>query len=222
MKFKLVNMPMFVPDGGGGNGGGSTGGNTSSGGGDNPDDDDDDDDDEKGNNNDIERLVQARLDKAMEEAKKEKARLEKELKKLRAEKLTADELKQLEDEQKEKELAEREKTIKEKENRFYAVGAIKKAGLDDGSATALKIVDLVMADDEATIEKNINSLKELVNKIVESKVAQRFKAGGREPGGGNEDDKGKGSDKKDKVAELLGKARAEQLNKSSEILKHYL
>ena len=56
---------------------------------------------------------------------------------------------------KEKALADREAAVKEAENKMYAVKAIKKVGLDDGSETALDILALVNAGDEETIDKNI-------------------------------------------------------------------
>ena len=113
--------------------------------------------------------------------------------------------------------------MKDKENRYYAVGAIKKAGLDDGSDTALKIVDLVMGENEEEINTKIKSLSELVNKIVDSKVNERFKAAGRNPNRrGSDDDDDDNGDSKNSIAELLGKSRAEQSKKSKSILDQYL
>lgn len=170
----------------------------------------------------IERLIKVRVDKAMEKANKDKSELEKQLEKLKREKLTAEEVKKLEDEKKAKDLAEREAALKEKENRYYAVSAIKKAGLDDGSDTALKVVDLVMGTDESEINNKITALKELVSKIVESKVNEKFKAAGRNPNSVGSTDADNEGNNKNMIAELLGKSRAEQAKRSQEVLSHYL
>ncbi|MCD8091041.1 MAG: DUF4355 domain-containing protein, partial [Clostridiales bacterium] len=177
---------------------------------------------DKGNNDpNIEKLIELRFQKAMAEEKKKSAALNRELEKMKKEKMTADELKKYEDEQRNTQLAEREKAITEKENRYYAVGAIKKAGLDDGSDTALKIVDLVMAEDTKGIDGKVSALNELVNKLVDAKVDAKFKAAGRSPNGGA-GGSGEGAKDKNSLAEKLGKQRAEQAKKSNEILKHYL
>ena len=160
----------------------------------------------------------------MEKANKDKEELEKQLAKLRKEKLTAEEVQKLEDEKKAKDLADREAALQEKENRYYAVSAIKKAGLDDGSDTALKVVDLVMGADESEINNKITALKELVSKIVESKVNEKFKAAGRNPNSreSNDEDDEDNNRGRNKIAELLGKSRAEQAKRSQEVLSHYL
>lgn len=230
MKYFKRFMPMYAADGGAA--GGSTGSNsagegtgTGKGESNKPTGADEGpskkDEGQKEDNkpDDIERLLQARLDKAMAEERKNNAKLTKEIEKLKREKMTADELKKYDDEKKANELAEREKAITEKENRYYAIGAIKKAGLDDGSDTALKIVDLVMGADNEEIDNKVAALNELVNKIVDSKVNEKFKGAGRIPNGGNNGDEGK---EKNTLAKKLGKQRAEQNKKSNDILKHYL
>lgn len=230
MKYFKRFMPMYAADGAAA--GGSTGSNsagegtgTGKGEGNKPTEADEGpskkDEGQKEDNkpDDIERLLQARLDKAMAEERKNNAKLTKEIEKLKREKMTADELKKYDDEKKANELAEREKAITEKENRYYAIGAIKKAGLDDGSDTALKIVDLVMGADNEEIDNKVAALNELVNKIVDSKVNEKFKGAGRIPNGGNNGDEGK---EKNTLAKKLGKQRAEQNKKSNDILKHYL
>ena len=236
MKYFKRFMPMYAADGGaaGSSTGGSsmvdgTGTGTGAGEGNKPTGADEGslkkdegrkEDNKPNDPNDLDRLLQARLDKAMAEERKKSSALQKELDKMKREKMTADELKKYDDEQKANALAEREKAITEKENRYYAVGAIKKAGLDDGSDTALKIVDLVMGADSEEIDNKVSALNELVNKIVDSKVNERFKSFGRVPGSsGTPDSEGKD---KNTLAEKLGKQRAEQNKKSNDILKHYL
>lgn len=139
----------------------------------------------------IEKKIQSAVDKAVHKYVRENKDLKNDLEKLRKEKLTAEELQKLEAEEKEKDLAEREAAIKAAENKLYAVKAIKQAGLDDGSETALDILALVNAADEAAIDTNIKALKALVDKLVKAEVEKTFKNHGRNPeksaGGGADD-----------------------------------
>lgn len=129
----------------------------------------------------LEKKIQQAVDRATNKLGNDNKALREELEKLRKEKLTAAELKALEDEEKEKNLAEREAAIKAAENKLYAVKAIKKAGLDDGSETALDILSLVNAGDTESIDANITALKALVDKLVKAEVEKTFKASGRKP-----------------------------------------
>lgn len=172
---------------------------------------------------DIDRLLQAKLDKAMAEERKKNASLTKEIEKMRREKMTADELKKYDDEKRDRELAEREQAIADRENRYYAIGAIKKAGLDDGGDTALKIVDLVLGKDSDEIDNKVSALNELVNKLVDNKVNEKFKSAGRIPNTGSANANTNTEDKKgNELAKGLGKERAELKKKSDSILKHYI
>ena len=127
----------------------------------------------------LEKKIQAAVDRATNKLGNDNKKLREELETLRKEKLTAEELKALEDEEKEKELASREAAVKAAENKMYAIKAIKKAGLDDGSEAALDILALVNADNEETIEANITALKALVDKLVKAEVEKTFKGKGR-------------------------------------------
>ena len=129
----------------------------------------------------LEKKIQQAVDRATNRLGNDNKKLKEELEKLRKEKLTAAELKALEDEEKEKDLAEREAAVKAAENKLYAVKAIKKAGLDDGSETALDILALVNAGDEESIDSNIKALKALVDKLVKAEVENTFKSKGRKP-----------------------------------------
>lgn len=129
----------------------------------------------------LEKKIQQAVDRATNRLGNDNKALREELDKLRKEKLTAAELKEIEDAEKEKDLAEREAAVKAAENKLYAVKAIKKAGLDDGSETALDILSLVNASDEATIDTNIKALKALVDKLVKAEVEKTFKGNGRNP-----------------------------------------
>lgn len=151
--------------------------------------------DGKGSEDDAEKLLEKKIQQAVDRATNklgnENKTLREQLDKLKKEKLTAEELQKLEDEEREKDLAEREAAVKAAENKLYAVKAIKKAGLDDGSEAALEILALVNAGDEATIDSNIKALKALVDKLVKAEVEKTFKGNGRNPergaGGGADD-----------------------------------
>ncbi|MBQ8758441.1 MAG: DUF4355 domain-containing protein, partial [Clostridia bacterium] len=138
----------------------------------------------------LERIVQARVDKAMAAERKEKAQLKQQVEKLQKANMTDAELKKIEDEEREKALAEREKALADRENRLYAVKAIKEAGLDDGSDISLALVDFVMGEDEADIDGKVKSFKELfdkaVSKAVDAEVKKRFKEGSYTPKKGSE------------------------------------
>lgn len=150
---------------------------------DNPDDNKDNPDD-KGtglNKELLEKTVQQAVDRATNKLGNENKKLREELENLRKEKLTAAELKELEDAEREKDLADREAAVRAAENKLYAMTAIKKAGLDDGSETALEILALVNASEIADIDKNVTALKDLVDKLVKAQVQKTFKDAGRSP-----------------------------------------
>lgn len=140
----------------------------------------------------LEKRIQQAVDRATNKLGNENKKLREELDKVRKEKLTAAELKALEDEEKERNLAEREAAVTAAENKMYAVKAIKKAGLDDGSESALDILALVNAGDTESIDANVAALKALVDKLVKAEVEKTFKGNGRNPekgaGGAGTDD----------------------------------
>lgn len=138
-------------------------------------------DNEPPKNDNIDKIVQARVDKEMAAERKKTADYKKKLDRLQQEKLTDEELKKIELENKENEIAEREKAIADKENRLFAVKAIKEAGLDDGSDTALSLVDFVMGADETEIKSKVKAFKELFDKAVTAEVNKRFKEAGYTP-----------------------------------------
>lgn len=129
----------------------------------------------------LERIIQARVDKAMAAERKDKADLKRQLEQERRANKTDAELKQIEIEERDKALAEREKALLDKENRLYAVKAIKEAGLDDGGDISLSLVDFVMGEDEIAINDKVKAFKELFDKAVKAEVDKRFKENGRIP-----------------------------------------
>lgn len=167
----------------------------------------------------LEKIIQSRVDKSNAELGKTIAQLRKENEKLRKDSLSSEELKKFEISEKEKELAEREKTLLDRENRLFAIKAIKEIGLDDGSQNSLKLVDFVIADEEAKITDNVKAFNELVQAFVSARVDSKFKELGRTPNGA----KPTGTETKQvSVAEKLGKQKAEQDKKSNDILNMYL
>ena len=144
------------------------------------------DDSEPSKNNDVDydkldKIIQARVDKEMAAERKKTAEYKKKLERLQQDKLTDEELKRIELENKENEIADREKAIADKENRLFAVKAIKEAGLDDGSDTALSLVDFVMGADETEIKSKVKAFKELFDKAVAAEVNKRFEEAGYTP-----------------------------------------
>lgn len=147
---------------------------------------DDEGEQDKGNDTpDIEKLVQTAVDRATNKLGNENKKLREQIEALKKSKLTDEEIKQLEIKNKEDEIAEREKALTEKENRLYAIKAIKTAGLDDGSDKSLELVDFVLSDSTENIDAKIKVFSELLKKFVQSEVDKTFKENGRNPGKGN-------------------------------------
>lgn len=130
---------------------------------------------------DIERLVQAKVDKAMADERKKNARLSKELEKMKRDKMTADELKKYDDENREKELAEREHSVMIAENKLYAIEQLKEIGLDDGSKESMGLIDLILSEDREKIKSNIKALDTIIKAKVKSEVEKVFKDNSRVP-----------------------------------------
>lgn len=229
-----INLQLFAHgDGGGDDGGGSDDDNEDTGGKGNEDGDDKTDPPDKGGKGDdkgkdkgsekLQKYIQSVVDKALADERKAHAETKKALAALQKEKLSDDELAEVARKNHEKELADREKAITDKENRYFAITAIKEAGLDDGSDKALALVDLVVTgndDTEETIKAKVKAVGDYISAVVAAKVDERFKNNGRNPNGS---DDGDGGDDKDKnsIAVKLGKQRAEQNKKANDVLAKY-
>ena len=178
--------------------------------------------DDKGKDEDIEKIIQSRVDRQLAKERKEAAAVKKELEKLKKEKLTAEEIEKLKTDEREKELAAKEKELAERENRYTAVKALRKVGLDDGSDAALLLVDFLVAGEDTdadAIKERAKNLNVIINKLVSAKVEATFKENGRNPkGSGNGSG---GDDKNTSLAKKLGEARAASDKKSQDILKQY-
>lgn len=139
------------------------------------------DGDNKNTMPDIEKLIQSAVDRATNKLGNDNKKLRDELSNLKKAKLTVEELRDDEIKSKEAEIAERERALVEKENRLYAIKAIKAAGLDDGSDTSLELIDFVMADDTSVIDSKIKAFDKLMKKLVKIEVDKTFKENGRNP-----------------------------------------
>ena len=171
------------------------------------------------NNPEFQKFIQASVDRATNKLGNENKSLREQLDALQKSKLSDDELKDAQLKQRENDVAEREAQIKTEQNRMYALGKIKAAGLDDGTDTALSLIDLVMADDEKGIDIRVESLNTLVKKLVTAEVNKTFAANGRQPGKSNDPNDGKSD--KNTAAISVGK-RAAAANKASQsILDFY-
>lgn len=139
---------------------------------------------------DIEQLIQRAVDRATNKLGNENKKLRGQLENIRKTKLTEAEAAELERKEREAELEERERALLEKENRLYAIRAIKTAGLDDGSSTALELVDFVMSQDQNEIDGKVKAFGQLIKRFVQAEVDRTFKANGRTPQAGNPAAKG--------------------------------
>lgn len=138
----------------------------------------------------LEKKIQSIVDRATNKLGNENKTLREQLEKLKKEKMSDDERKEYEMAEKEKAIQERENELKVKENRLYAIKAIKKAGLDDGSDTSLELVDLVLGEDEKAIDEKVKALDNLVKKVVKAEIDKVFKKNGGTPPKGGSDDGG--------------------------------
>lgn len=130
---------------------------------------------------DIDKKIQRAVDRATNKLGNENKKLRQQLDALKKAKLTDEEAADLERQEREDALAERERALQEKENRLYAIKAIKAAGLDDGSDRALELVDFVLGGTEADIDLRVKAFGGLVKKFVKAEVDKTFKQNGRNP-----------------------------------------
>lgn len=166
----------------------------------------------------IEELIQRAVDRATNKLGNENKKLRESNEKLKNENLTAEQRKQFELQEKEKDIADREAKLQEKENRDYALKAIKEAGLDDGGTRSLELIDFVVCDNEADTLSRVKLFGELVDKFVKAEVDKTFKMNGRNP---NSSTTTASDTHQSNIAEQLGKVRAETAKKSNDTLNYY-
>ena len=139
----------------------------------------------------VQKMIQSERDRATNklgnEKKTEIEDLRKQLEDLKKEKLTESERAELDRKNRETELEKKERAFRLMQNKYTATQALQSAGLENGE----DVVSLVLGDTEENTKKNVAALSALIERIVKAKVAERFKAAGRDPGkgssGGTED-----------------------------------
>ena len=154
------------------------------------DEPDDEPDDKPGNDpepkaltaKEIEKMVQSAVDRATNKLGNENKKLREKLK----EKQTDEERAEEERKERENDLADRERALREKENRLYAIKAIKKAGLDADATLFETLVDFMTADDEDAIDDRVDAFNKLFRAMVKQEVDKTFKQNGGTPGKGSE------------------------------------
>ena len=138
-------------------------------------------DPEPGQDPDLEKIIQRAVDRATNKLGNENKKLRQQLETLKKNKLTEEEAAELERQEREADLEERERALQEEKNRWYALGKIKEAGLDDGGNNALELVDFVLGGTEEDIDNRVKSFGALVKKLVKAEVDKTFKQHGRDP-----------------------------------------
>lgn len=173
-----------------------------------------------GKQTDLEKIVQQAVDRATNKLGNENKKLRADLEAERKKNLSENDLKKLELSEKQKELDERAKELADEKNRWFAMKAIREAGLDNGKAETLSLVDFVMSDDEEGIKAKVKSFDALVKHFVQEKVDAVFKANGRTPGVGSETAAAAGG--QHGIAVRLGKEAAATSQHSRETLDKYI
>ena len=130
---------------------------------------------------DIEKLIQRAVDRATNKLGNDNKKLREQLEALKKSKLTDAEQAELDRKEREDALAEQERALQDEKNRWYAMKAIKKAGLDDGGDDSLALVEFVLGNSEADIDAKVKSFGALVKKFVKTEVDKTFKQHGRNP-----------------------------------------
>lgn len=170
---------------------------------------------------DIEKMIQRAVDRATNKLGNDNKNLRSELEKERRKNLSDKEIKDLELQEKEKQIADRERALTEKENRLFAIKAIKEAGLDDGSDTSLVIVDFVVCEDEEATTERVKAFSALIDRIVKGRVDGVFKANGRTPGVGSETAANAGG-QNDSLAVRMARNTASANKAAQTVLDHYI
>ncbi len=145
-------------------------------------------------------------------------KLESQIEAMQKEKMSEAERKKFEDDKRAKELAEKEATLKDRENKLYAVKAIKDIGIDCGSEDLSNLTALVTVGVEGSeeIDSRIKSVKAVIDSVVQAECDRRFKEAGRTPKGA-----GKATEEENNIAKRLGARRAESDKKAKSILDYY-
>lgn len=141
--------------------------------------------DDKDPDKKLEKLIQAAVDRATNKLGDENKQLKEKYEAERKKNLTAEELRQVELQEKEAELAKQQAEIQKEKNRMYAIKALKKAELDDGSEDTLELIEFVLGEDETAIDIKVKALEKFAKKIAKRTTDDIYRTNGREPGRGN-------------------------------------
>ena len=114
----------------------------------------------------LNRRIQSAVDRATCKLGNEKKKLEEQLNELKKKQMTEAERQAFDLSEREKALAEKEAKITEQENRLYAIKALKKAGLDDGTDASLELTEFVLGKDAEAIDAKVKAFQALLNKMV--------------------------------------------------------
>lgn len=134
----------------------------------------------------ISQAVQRAVDKVANKLGNENKKLKEQLKEEQKKHLSAEEIKKMELEEKEREILEKEQALRTESNRMYALKALKKAALDDGSEDTFDLLDLVLGEDEEQIAVKVKALEKYKRKIEANKMESIYKQNGRTPSKGKE------------------------------------
>ncbi|QWH63916.1 DUF4355 domain-containing protein (plasmid) [Bacillus mycoides] len=129
----------------------------------------------------IEKMVQSAEDKVRTKYTKQLSATQKELQNYKTASMTAQEKAEYDMQELQKQADEREKVLHQKEMQWAATESLSEAGLD------LKFVDFVIGADADDTKGRVAKLNDLFNTSLEAKVAEKFKAAGRDiyAGSGN-------------------------------------
>lgn len=173
-----------------------------------------------GENESLERLIQSAVDRATQKLGSENKKLRSQIQQLQTLNMTDAEKHEAILKERERAVQEREDAVKTEKNRMYALKKIKAAGLDDGTETALGLIDLVMSDEESNIDERVESLNAYVKKLVTAEINKTFVANGRQPGSSNNSG-GDNNKSKNATAVAIGKKTAETNKESKKIIDYY-
>lgn len=114
----------------------------------------------------------------------ENTRLLSQLDLLKKEKLTAAERQKLEMQEKERVLLEKEADLKNRENREYALKAVRKAELDEAEDKDLVILDFVLGDNPTAIDARVKAFQQYLAARDKRITDQLYSGAGRNPQSG--------------------------------------
>lgn len=119
-------------------------------------------------------------------------------------------------EQAKKEFEQKQAEFLKESRKFTATQILSKHGLLDDN---LSFLPFVTGETEEEMTKNVELLKASIDKNIENKVQERFKASGRDLGGSG--DKGSNGDKQAEFGKKLAKERHQEDAQSQKAMEHY-